>query len=124
MRYYKTFTLRISEDEITNPKKNRFEEVDQVIEDKTVGATSALINILKVRRETFPSGNYVLEMDNLTTARYMYIKANQIVTIDFNGDSLPKTLIANMSSEFWMEFTAATVVTTVDTEMVIAYGGI
>ena len=124
MRYYKTFTLRISEDEVTNPKKNRFEEVDQVIENKTVGATLALINNLKVRRETFGIGSFVLSMEGLTTAQYMYIKADQIVTIDFNGDSLPKTLVANMASEFWMVFTAATVTTTAATEMTIAYGGV
>lgn len=123
MRYYKSYTLRISEDEVTNPKLNRFEQEDQVIEDPAVGGT-ALINILKVRRETFDTGSFVLSMENLTTARYMYIKADQPVTIDFNNDSLPKTLVANMESEFWMEFTAVTIETTTSTEITIAYGGV
>ena len=123
MRYYKSYTLRISEDEVTNPRLNRFEQEDQVIEDPITGGTAS-INILKVRRETCGAGSFVLSMENLTTARYMYIKADQIVTIDFNGDGLPKTLVAGMESEFWMEFTAATITTTVSTEITIAYGGV
>lgn len=124
MRYHKTFSLVISEDEVTNPKKIIFEKKDQIIEDKLVGSIAALIGDLKVRRETFGIGAFVLSMENLTTARYMYIKADQIITIDFNGDSLPKTLVKDMASEFWMEFTAVTITTTVSTEITIAYGGV
>lgn len=123
MRYYKTYTLRISEDEVTNPKLIRFEEKEQEIEDKTVGETTALIQDLKVRREKFPSGDYSISLENLTTARYLYIKADIAITIDFNGDSLPKTLVAGMPSEFWMVFTQLDITTTEDTEITMAWGG-
>lgn len=124
MRYYNKKTITISDDEVLNPKEIAFEEKDVTIDKRSGTDSTPILSILKCRNETFPIGTFVLDVSNLTTAQYFFIEADNPITIDFNSETTPKTLLANIPSEFWMVYTAISIETTVATKIKIAYGGV
>lgn len=122
MRYYRKVVLKVSNDDVPNPKNLRFSEESET-EIIGAGVATDLLSDVKVRDEKFPVGTYDLSLENLTKANWFYLKSDQDITVDFNGEANPKTFPKDRVSEIWMEFTAVQIVVATEAQIVIAFGG-
>lgn len=103
MRYYKTQTLTVSEDDSTRPKKIRFEEKDQEIRETFVECKTGDINLPA-------STTFEIPMGAIGTASWFYLFCNNDFQVKLD-DNPAMALKANAPNELFVEFSKIEVVT-------------
>lgn len=119
MRYYKKSELIISEDDITSPVQIRFQE-------KIPGTTTdiVLITDLDHHIETFGIGVFAIDITSFTMVNWFYVKADQAISVKFDGLASGIAFLANKENEMWINPTAIEITTTVATRITYVIGGV
>ena len=118
MRYFKKIELVVSEDNVTSPKKIRFQDKIESEIDTT------LIVDLDPHIETFGVGVFSINISSFTTVNWFYFTADKDITIKFNGNSTAIIFTADKENEMWAQITAIEITTTESTRITYVIGGV
>ena len=117
MRYSKTQTIIVSEDDSNTPKQCRFGEQDQ-----TTTETDLIKEISSNSANLPASVTFDIPFGAIGTAQWFYLYADKDLNVKF--DSGPEmTLKANKPHEMWLQHTKLEVVTSDVTRLTYAIGG-
>jgi len=116
MRYKRKVEIFISEDLIDKPKELRFSANDDEVDIVT-------LTKCKTISDTFATGTHVIDMEQITAGKYLYIVADKVVTVTTNGPEIITFGTLNKSSEMWINFTTITIDTTSATRLTLVLAG-
>jgi len=116
MRLYEKKEIILSEDTTTDPNEVRFKS-----ESEDIDLTNLLKNV--GRSDTYAIGVHSIGMGKLTTAWWLYLKADQDITVKFNGSATPFNLVQNKPFSGWTKFTSMEITTTAETRINLEIAG-
>jgi hypothetical protein len=104
MRFHRQASIVISEDDSTTPKDVRF-KVDSE-ETTDTGATATLKDAMS-HTVSVPAGavDFLLPLPQVTTGKYLYLRANAAWKLKLNGMTADLDMLANKINELWCDFT-------------------
>ena len=104
MRLSDQAIIKLSRDAITDPKLIRFSD-----EATDIDVTLLIESITK--DETYPIGTTAINMGNIVTGRWLWIRPSANIGLIINGGAA-LNLRANKTSRMWLDFTAVSLVVT------------
>jgi len=120
MRYSRTASITVSEDDNSNPKKIRFQEKEQEVLD--VGSSGVLKEVKTGDINLPTTVTFEIPLGAIGTAQWFYLYADKSFKLKLNNGS-EMVMKANRPHEMWMTFTKIEIVTTDVTRITYAVGG-
>lgn len=115
MRWYKKSHVILSEDNASEPKNQKFAEEDNIVD------LTSLVNESSSSK-TYAIGAHSIPLTGIAQVRYVYIKADEDITVEING-AAALTLLADKPTELWAVVTSLTINTAASTRIVLAVAG-
>ena len=107
MRFHRKATIVLSEDDVTSPKKLRFSEDLETIDN----GSAAVLKDGGGSTITVPlnTTDFPIPMPQITTGKYLYLYADKAFTLKLHGAGGPtRAMLQQKANEFWFDFLPAT----------------
>jgi hypothetical protein len=99
MRYYRSATVTLSEDNSSDPKEIRFSDVNRVTKD-----TTGISDSSSGTHSVSAGDTFTLPMGQITLGKYLFLLSDAEFTLSIDG-ATALTMAADVVSELWAEFT-------------------